>query len=144
MCYTFFIHSSVDGHSGEFHVLVIVNSAAMNIMVRMSFLIKISLSVCSGVRLRDYLVTLFLVFWGTHLLLIARGSENWGQLTKPSQVLPCHILTQVSCLPVLLATFETNQSFNSPSHLHVASLLQHSLCPIWRMLGVTISQQVFW
>ena len=63
MCYTFFIHSSVDGHLGDFHVLVIVNSAAMNIVVRMSFLIKISLSVCSGMRLRDYMVTLFLVFF---------------------------------------------------------------------------------
>ena len=30
MHYSFFIHSSVDGHLGRFHVLAIVNSAAVN------------------------------------------------------------------------------------------------------------------
>jgi len=32
-----FIHSSVDGHLSCFHVLVIVNSAAVNIRARVSF-----------------------------------------------------------------------------------------------------------
>ena len=42
MYHNFFIHSSVDGHLGYFHVLAIVNSAAINNGIHVSFSILIS------------------------------------------------------------------------------------------------------
>ena len=42
MYHSFFIHSPVDGHIGYFRVLAIVNSAAMNIGVHVSFSILVS------------------------------------------------------------------------------------------------------
>ena len=42
MYHNFFIYSSVEGHLGCFHVLAIVNSAAMNNRIHVSFSILVS------------------------------------------------------------------------------------------------------
>ena len=57
----FFIDSSVDGHLGCFHILAIVNSAAMNIRVHVSFLTMVFSGYMPGVGLLGHVVFFFLV-----------------------------------------------------------------------------------
>ena len=58
----FFIYSSVDGHLVGFYVLAIVNRAAMNFGVHVSFQIMVFSSIYLGMGLKDHMVGLFLVF----------------------------------------------------------------------------------
>ena len=55
MYHSFFIHSSVDEHLGCFHVLAIVNNAAMNNGIHVSFSVLVS----SGYMLRSGVAGLY-------------------------------------------------------------------------------------
>ena len=58
----FFIHSSVDEHLGCFHVLAIVNSAAMNKRIHVALSILVSSGYTPRSGLAGSYVVLFLVF----------------------------------------------------------------------------------
>ena len=63
-CHIFFIHSPVNGHLGCSHVLVVVNSAAMNLGCMYLFELEFSPDMCPAVGLLDYMVAQFLVIAG--------------------------------------------------------------------------------
>ena len=64
----FFIHSSVDGHLGCFHILAVVSSAAVNTEVHVFFWIRVFSDIYQGMELLGHMVVLFLVFWGSPIL----------------------------------------------------------------------------
>ena len=62
MYHNLFIHSSVDGNLGCFHVLAIVNSAAVNNGIHVSVSVFISSGYMLGMGLLGHMVILFLAF----------------------------------------------------------------------------------
>ena len=62
MHHVFFIYSSVDGHLDHFHVLAILNSAAVNIVGMCPSELLFCLDICPGVELLGHMATLFLAF----------------------------------------------------------------------------------
>ena len=62
MYHNFLIHSSADGHLGCFHVLAIVNNAAMNIGVHVALSILVSSGCMPAVGLLGHMAILVPAF----------------------------------------------------------------------------------
>ena len=80
MYHIFLIHSSVNKHLGCYHVWAIVNSAAMNIGVHVSFGVIILSGYMPRNGLLDHMVILFLVFcFSIAVVLIFIPTNNVGR-----------------------------------------------------------------
>ena len=62
VCHIFLIHSSVNGHLSHFHVLAIVNNAAVNMGVHVSFQTTVFSKYMPELGLLAHIVTPCLVF----------------------------------------------------------------------------------
>ena len=77
MYHIFFIHFSINGHLGCFHVLAIINSDSMNMGIHVTFELWLSPDICSGVA--SFKTSCFIVslkskqlcqFYPKHLIVI--------------------------------------------------------------------------
>ena len=107
MYHIFFIHSSVDGHFGCFHVLAIVKSAAVNIQfTSVPSLSRVQLFATPGTAAHQ-------------ASLSVTSSQSLLKLVSIESVIPSNLL--ILCRPLLLppSIFPSIRVFSNESVLHI-------------------------
>ena len=103
MYHNFFIHSSINGHLGCFHVLAIVNSAAMNNGMHVS----LSISVSSGYMPRSEIAGTYSGFIPRFLKESPYHLPYWlYQFTFPQTLQGCSLFSTHSPAFVVCSLFD--------------------------------------
>lgn len=115
----FFVHSSMDGHLGCFHIWAVVNNAAVNMGVEIALQILLSVlwNECPQVKFLDYGVFLFFIFLGISILFSIAA-------------VPFYIPTNAHGFQFLQTSTNTFHSvfylsFFPPGYLNVCEVIYH-------------------
>ena len=99
-CHVLFVHSSISGHLGCFHLLTPVNSVAMKMGLRISLWEPAfySWDIHSEMELLDYTVVLFLIFFRTLYTVFHGGSTTLQATNSVQEFQFLHIHANICCL----------------------------------------------
>ena len=96
--HSFFIHSSINGHLGCFHVLVIVNSASMNIGVHVSFSTLVSSGYIPSSGIAWSYGGFILSFYGIFVLSSIVAISMYIAVNSARGFPLLHTLSSINCL----------------------------------------------